>query len=239
MSNHASPCDARAQHTKRRPPTMCASPTGASKAAHFLAVVAPPLPTGATGRSTTTLLIISPFKIRTAVLALPMVRPHNGQVCTKCGCITLVSFFLDSSVTPKLMSSRTTQPLTSRSCSWSHVEISLALLSANCFTRSPPFSKSKFIGVLSVQGRMRSLPNLSDSALHNASLLRHSDESTIFADVRSTMCRRALTAEGKKSDVSTLFNESASAVEMSKPPARAGRSTPSTSKKSTLLLSTG
>mmetsp|Transcript_147915 Transcript_147915/g.368576 ORF Transcript_147915/g.368576 Transcript_147915/m.368576 type:complete len:294 (-) Transcript_147915:1041-1922(-) len=153
--------------------------------------------------------------------------------------MTFVCAFRASSATPRLMSSRTTQPLTSRSCSCSQLEISLARRSANERTGSAPAASSNEVTVLDDHVRTLFLTKTSFKALHKGSLRRHSEESTIFADVRSMMCLRAFTADGKKSEVSTFFAASLSIAWMSKPPARAGRKTPSTSKKSTLLRSSG
>mmetsp|Transcript_87446 Transcript_87446/g.183019 ORF Transcript_87446/g.183019 Transcript_87446/m.183019 type:complete len:214 (+) Transcript_87446:193-834(+) len=164
-----------------------------------------------------------------------MVRPHRGQVWTRCGCIGFVLAFLEASARARLMSSTTTQPETSRSCSCNHIDISKARRSVKDFNASEDFSNSKVVTVVDDQGRTCSFVNLSDNAFRSGSLLLHSLVRTTFALVRSTMCLRALSACGKKSEVSTPL--SLSPGEMSKPPARAGLSTPSMSKKRTLLLS--
>mmetsp|Transcript_7715 Transcript_7715/g.23467 ORF Transcript_7715/g.23467 Transcript_7715/m.23467 type:complete len:409 (+) Transcript_7715:60-1286(+) len=196
-------------------------------------------PPGATGRSTTTLLIISPLRMRTAVFAFPMVRPHSGHVWTSRGPICFVDAFRASSAMAKLMSSRTTQPLTSPSWSSNHFVTSLALRSAKHFTGSGPVSSSRPVVVAEPQTRILFFSNMSVRASKSVSLRRHSDERTTIAPVRSMMWRRALTADGKKSDVSTRTAASPSTERMSKPPARAGRNTPSTSRKTTLLRSSG
>mmetsp|Transcript_52312 Transcript_52312/g.147271 ORF Transcript_52312/g.147271 Transcript_52312/m.147271 type:complete len:253 (-) Transcript_52312:1366-2124(-) len=198
-------------------------------------------PPGAMGRSTTTLLIISPLRIRTAVFAFPIVRPHRGHVCTRREPRLFVEdSFVPSSTMARLTSSRTTQLLISPSCSRSHMVTSRARRSAKARRRSGPLSGSRAVVVTDCQGRTRFFSKTSASALQKASLRRHSEERTTMAPVRSTMWRRAFTAEGKKSVVSTRTAASLPSSErMSKPPARAGRSTPSTSRKRTLLRSAG
>mmetsp|Transcript_88317 Transcript_88317/g.152917 ORF Transcript_88317/g.152917 Transcript_88317/m.152917 type:complete len:202 (+) Transcript_88317:522-1127(+) len=61
----------------------------------------------------------------------------------------------------------------------------------------------------------------------------------MMAPVRSTICRRACMADGKKSDVSAFDGIVPSAAKMSKPPALAGRKTPSMSRNTILLRSSG
>mmetsp|Transcript_79211 Transcript_79211/g.169683 ORF Transcript_79211/g.169683 Transcript_79211/m.169683 type:complete len:228 (-) Transcript_79211:771-1454(-) len=191
------------------------------------------------GRSTTTLLIISPLRIRTAVLAFPMVRPQRGHVCTSRGPMSFVDGLRASSAMERLISSRTTQPLTVSSWSRNHVDTSRARRSAKDFTGSAPGSKSRVVMVEAAAPLILFFSNTSVSVLNIASLRRHSEERTTTAPVRSMMCRKAFSAEAKKSEVSTRAADSPSVARMSKPPARAGRSTPSTSRKTTLLLSSG
>mmetsp|Transcript_25009 Transcript_25009/g.58005 ORF Transcript_25009/g.58005 Transcript_25009/m.58005 type:complete len:286 (-) Transcript_25009:452-1309(-) len=137
----------------------------------------------------------------------------------------------------RLISSRTTQPLTSPSCLRSQVLISLDRRSAKHLRASLPFSSLNSWVVTSDQSRNLFLLKMSSKALRRVSLRRHSEQRMTLALVRSMICRRAFSAFAKKSDVSG-FAVSPS-VEMSKVPARAGRSTPSTSKKTTLVRSSG
>mmetsp|Transcript_33173 Transcript_33173/g.72340 ORF Transcript_33173/g.72340 Transcript_33173/m.72340 type:complete len:210 (+) Transcript_33173:509-1138(+) len=175
--------------------------------------------------------------MRTAVFALPMVRPHKGHVCTRREPISFVDAFLPSSAMARFMSSSTTQPATSFSCSCNHSVISLARRSAKHRTASGPVSTSRLVVVMAAQGRIRFFSRMSVRDAQRASLRRHSEERTMAAPVRSRMCRNALMAEGKKSEVST--RTASVSTRMSKPPARAGRSTPSTSRKTTLVRSSG
>mmetsp|Transcript_37589 Transcript_37589/g.111541 ORF Transcript_37589/g.111541 Transcript_37589/m.111541 type:complete len:215 (-) Transcript_37589:1218-1862(-) len=180
--------------------------------------------------------------MRTAVLALPIVRPQSGHVCTRWGLMTFISFFLASSMMARLMSSSTAQPPVARaSFSDSHCEISFTRRSANERRGSALalLSSSCFVFVVEVKVRILFFSKNSPSESRSASLRRHSEERTTMAPVRSMMWRRAFTAEGKKSDVSTRVADSASTERMSKPPARAGRSTPSMSRNTTLVLSSG
>mmetsp|Transcript_98439 Transcript_98439/g.175319 ORF Transcript_98439/g.175319 Transcript_98439/m.175319 type:complete len:209 (+) Transcript_98439:522-1148(+) len=90
--------------------------------------------------------------------------------------------------------------------------------------------------VLSLHTRSLFLPKVSFSAFLSVSARRHSEQSTTFAADLSIMWRKAFMAAGKKSEVSGFASPS---VEMSKEPARAGRKTPSTSRKTILLGSSG